>query len=223
MMFLCFVGIDGSGKTLQAQRLMENLNARGVPSVYTWCRYSPRLLMPLIKLAKKRIRGKKGDSEYHRLTSSKKGMLSRPPLGWIWLNVSLLEYLMQVTFTMRLRPMGGKVLVCDRYIYDALADLAINLNRSEDGIVKLARHPLIRLFPKPDCVYFLDVPPEVAFRRKDDPNVMGEQYLVDRAEVYSYLSEKLGFTRIDGTKSIEEIAETVLNDAVGRMKGGGKS
>ena len=222
-MFLCFVGIDGSGKTLQAERLTESLNARGIPSVYTWCRYSPRLLMPLIKLAKRRIRGKKDSSDYAGFTSSKKGILSRPPLGWIWLNVSLLEYLIQVTFTMRLRPMGGKALVCDRYIYDALADLAINLDRSGDGILKLARHPLIRLFPKPDCVYFLDVPPAVAFRRKDDPNVMAEEYLVDRAKVYSFLSDKLGFIRIDGTRSIEEIAKTVLNDAVARIKGGGKS
>ena len=200
---------------MQAQRLVENLNARGMPSFYTWCRYSPRLLMPLIKLAKKLIRRNKGGSEYAGFTSSKKGILAKPGLGWIWLNFSLLEYLVQVTWTLRSRR--GRVLVCDRYIYDMIADVAISLGRSGAEVLELVRHPFIRLFPKPDEVFFLDVPPAVAYARKKDPNVMGEQYLVDRAEIYSLLSDGLGFARIDGTKSVEEIADTILNSIAEKL------
>ena len=200
---------------MQAQRLVENLNARGMPSFYTWCRYSPRLLMPLIKLAKKLIRRNKGGSEYAGFTSSKKGILAKPGLGWIWLNFSLLEYLVQVTWTLRSRR--GRVLVCDRYIYDMIADVAISLGRSGAEVLELVCHPFIRLFPKPDEVFFLDVPPAVAYARKNDPNVMGEQYLVDRAEIYSLLSDGLGFARIDGTKSVEEIADTILNSIAEKL------
>jgi thymidylate kinase len=218
-MLICFVGIDGSGKTLQAERLAEALAARGISCAYVWCRYGRKLLLPLILLIRRRFHRKTGD--YDGFTSSKKGILSKPLLGWIWLNVSILEYLLQVTSAIRIRLIGGKTLICDRYIYDALADLAISLDCRDDGILKIARHPLIRLFPKPARVYFLDVPPAVAFRRKNDPNVMAEEYLVDRARVYSFLSDELGFMRIDGTKSIEEIAEFVLSDAVGCIEGGG--
>ena len=209
-MFICFVGIDGSGKTLQAERLVSALRDRGILCDYTWCRYSPRLLDPLNKLAKKLIRRKKGGSEYTAFTSSKKGILRKPIIGPVWLSLSLLDYLMQVRSCFRGLLGGVKVLICDRFIYDMLADLAINFDRRGEGIIKLARHPLVRLFPKPDAVFFLDVPPGVAWDRKKDPNVMDEQYLVDRAEAYATLSKGLGFIRVDGTRTVEEIAADVL-------------
>lgn len=218
-MLICFVGIDGSGKTLQAEKLAEALSSLGIPCKYTWCRYSPRLLMPMVKLAKRRIRKTSGGSEYGGFTSSKRRMLAKPGIGWLWLRVSLLEYLLQVTLTVRTRLLGGRIVICDRYLYDALADLAINLDRTGKGLLGIARHPLARMFPKPARVYFLHVPPEVAFSRKDDPNVMGEQYLTDRAEIYSYLSDELGFVRIDGTQSIDDIAEAILADALKCVEG----
>jgi thymidylate kinase len=213
-MFICFVGIDGSGKTLQARKLQESLQQRGVKCNYIWCRYSPRVLMPLIWLAKRLIRKKKGGSDYQGFTSSKKGLFKKPLLGAIWKNVSSLEYLTQVTCTLRPKLRKDSILVCDRYVYDMVADLSINLGRSGEGVVDLLKHPALRRLPTPDKVFFLSVPPDVAFARKDDPNVMGKQYLVDRAEIYDCLSDALGFTRVDGTKSIEEIAEVVLSDTL---------
>lgn len=218
-MFICFVGIDGSGKTLQAEKLAGALAERGIPCAYTWCRYSPRLLEPLNKLAKRLIRRRRGGSEYSGFTSSKRGILRKPIIGWAWLNLSLLDYLMQVRSCFRGILESGKVLICDRFVYDMLADLAINFGRSGEGVAELARHPLIRRFPKLDRVFFLDVPPDVAWARKKDPNVADKQYLVDRADAYSTLSDSLGFTRIDGTRSIEEIAEEVLRQTIECIEG----
>jgi thymidylate kinase len=220
-MFICFTGIDGSGKTLQAERLVENLKARGIPCAYTWCRYSPRIFAPLTWLVRTFIRRKRGKLDYGSFTSAKRGILRKPILGWVWLNISLFEYLVQVRRTLGSGMRNSRNLVCDRYVYDMLADLSVNFDRSDDGVMELAKHPLIRLFPKPDRVFFLDVPPEVALQRKDDPNVMGKQYLVDRAKVYSYLSGALGFTRIDGTKSIEEIADIILSDSIAHIESAG--
>lgn len=211
---ICFVGIDGSGKTLQAQKLAASLNEHGIPCAYTWCRYSPRLMMPLIWLAKKLIRREKGGSEYSSFISGKQGMLSKPLLGWIWLNVGLFEYLIQATVKVRRRLWGSRVLISDRYIYDAVADLAISFGRSGVGVTELARHPLFRWFPQPDKVYFLDVPAEVCWARKQDPNVMAKQYLVDREQIYSHLCDSLGFTRVDGDRPIEEIAADVLKQTL---------
>ncbi len=213
-MFICFVGIDGSGKTLQAKRLADSLNERGIPCGYVWCRYSPRLLAPFAKFLKRFVRRKKGKLDYGDFTSAKQGIMRKPFLGWVWLNVSLLEYLTQVQRTLGAGMRKSRNLVCDRYIYDMLADLSVNFDRTDDGIRELASHPLIRLFPKPDKVYFLDITAEVSVQRKDDPNVMDKQYLVDRAKIYSYLSDLLGFVRIDGNKSIDEIADIILSDAM---------
>lgn len=217
-MFICFVGIDGSGKTVQAEKLVERLKDRGISCAYMWCRYSPRLLMPLIWVARKLIRRSKGGSEYSRFTSAKRGVLRRPLLGWLWLNISLLEYLVQVTFTARVKLRRRRNLICDRYVHDMLADMAINLDRSGSSMLALARHPMVRLFPIPDRVFFLDVSPDVAFARKSDPNVMGKQYLEDRAEIYDRMSRTFGFLRIDGAKSIEEIADIVLDESLRCVK-----
>ncbi len=209
--FICFVGIDGSGKTLQAEKLAESLGSQGIDCTYTWCRYSPRLLDPVNKLAKKLIRRRKSGSGYTGFTSSKRGILRKRIIGWVWLNLSLVDYLMQVRSCFGGIPAGSRVLICDRFIYDMLADLAINFDRQGEGVVKLARHPLIRLFPKPREVFFLDVPADVAWDRKKDPNVEDKQYLVDRADVYSALCDGLGFTKVDGTRTIEAIAADVLD------------
>jgi dTMP kinase len=219
-MLICFVGIDGSGKTVQAKRLNERLRAEGINSRYTWCRYSPRIMMPFIRAAKAFLRRNKSgvrQSEYREFTSSKRKFLRNPLFGAAWLNLSLLEYLAQVTFKVRPPLILGGTLICDRYLYDDIADLAVGFGRSGEGVIELMRHPLVRVFPVPDRVFFLDVPAGIAIKRKDDPNVMGEEYLRDREEIYGLLSEKLGFTRIDGTLGIDEIAQAVASVALKTM------
>ena len=123
---------------MQAEKLAGALTERGIPCAYTWCRYSPRLLDPLNKLAKRLIRRRKGGSEYSGFTSSKRGILSKPIIGWAWLNLSLLDYLIQVRSCFRGILESGKVLICDRFLYDMLADLAINFGRSGEGVAELA-------------------------------------------------------------------------------------
>jgi len=213
-MLICFVGIDGSGKTVQAERLVQSLKARGIPCAYTWCRYSPRLMLPFIWGGKLFIRRKKGTSEYGGFTSAKRGLFRKPIVGWLWYTACLIEYLAQISWKLRFGLRGGRTLVCDRYIYDLIADKAISLDCIGDGAAVLACHPLIRLFPAPDKVFFLDIPPALASERKNDPSVMGEQYLADRVKTYSYLTDALGFTRIDGTKGIDEIADLVLRETI---------
>ncbi len=218
-MFICFTGIDGSGKTLQAERLVENLKARGIPCTYTWCRYAPHVLRLLNQLAKLLIGRRKGGSEYAGYTSSKKGIFRKPVIGWIWLNISLLEYLMQAGSCIKKLRRGGATLVCDRYLYDMIADVAVNFDHQDDELLRLMRHPLVRRFPKPDIVFLLDVPPDVAWARKMDPVLKGQQYVEDRAKVYSILCDNLGFARIDGTRTIEEIADTVLEHCAKYFQG----
>lgn len=46
-MIICFAGIDGSGKSLQARRLVERLNAAGHLAVYVWAGSWSSLTRPL--------------------------------------------------------------------------------------------------------------------------------------------------------------------------------
>lgn len=215
--FICFIGIDGSGKTLQAKRLESNLREQGIDCTYRWFRYSTRVLKPLMRLIKCVTRKSKGDSGKREFASSKKRMMKNPLLSWIWRNLSAIEYLVQATIVIRPLFRKSRVVVCDRYMYDMVTDLAINLGRTGDDVVDLLRHPALKLLPVPDKVFFLDVPPDIAYSRKQDPDVISEDYLITRADIYSHISDKLGFVRIDGTKSIEEIAEIVLTECKGQL------
>lgn len=218
-MFICFVGIDGSGKTLQAERLRDRLAGAGYDCEYVWCRYSPRMLRPLVKAAKRMFSGRKNGSEYREFTAAKKGAFKNPALRWFWLNLGFYEYSKQVRKAITSRLKKGGVLVCDRYIHDFLADMAINLDLEGGGIAALLDRPAVKRFPAPDAVFFLDVSPETAFARKDDPNVMGKEYLEERAGMYDWMSSRMGFIRIDGERSVDEISDEVFESAVKLLKG----
>ena len=49
--FICFIGIDGAGKTTHAKALAKIMEKNGVKCKYMWCRFEPFLIAPFITLA----------------------------------------------------------------------------------------------------------------------------------------------------------------------------
>lgn len=56
-MIICFNGVDGSGKSSQARRLVERLSQAGYPAVYVWCGGESSLTRPLTRLAQQALGG----------------------------------------------------------------------------------------------------------------------------------------------------------------------
>jgi thymidylate kinase len=70
-------------------------------------------------------------------------------------------------FQVRLPRLRGKVVVCDRYVFDAAAEMECSL-LSKDTLNRLAIKLMLALVPKPDAAYLLDVPEGICAQRKDE-------------------------------------------------------
>ena len=98
----------------------------------------------------------------------------------------------------------GRNIVCDRYVYDVIGGL-------------LENHPLmgkvaLNLLPKPDLVFLVNLPEEVAYQRKDDiPSV---DYLKKKRAVYLRMEKKYKMTIIDGSKELADLKNVILPEAM---------
>jgi thymidylate kinase len=150
-----FAGIDGSGKTTVAESLCESLRDNGLSCKYLWCGWrgfeSP-LFKPIASRIKKTL-AKRGKSE-----KAEEAHNTLPLFGYL----TFLDYFMRVYPNVLASHLTHDIVIVDRYVYDVMAGL--------EGDKQASRFlfALFRLFPRPSIVFFISVPPEVAYNRKDD-------------------------------------------------------
>jgi thymidylate kinase len=207
-MIIAFTGMDGSGKTLQAKALSNSLSREGIDSRYVWSRWSPLLVKPAIGLGRLLISrgGASGDEQYQSFRGGKRRMFLRPGLARAWQTLAFLDYSLQVLVKIKLRSRKSRIMVCDRYVYDLLVDLGTNFGYGQEEMPRLFEAALLTLFPKPDLVFLLDLPPEEAFQRKEDVPL---SYLRDRRALYLSLGELPGVEILDGTAGIQDLMNTI--------------
>jgi thymidylate kinase len=140
-MIVTFSGIDGSGKSTRCETLVHMLCNRGLPAVISKPSYEAN------NAIKDFCEWTYGDrfAYFERLDGE--FYISCLTADW-------LAYLARV-----LQTKDSRILVCDRYIHDVLAQ-ALHMQAT-------ARELLSRwsLFPQPDISYFLAIPPETAYTR----------------------------------------------------------
>jgi thymidylate kinase len=198
---ICILGIDGSGKSTQAAALAESLQEQDVDAVHAWARWKPILMLPARLLGRGIIRGKGvSPDDYRDFTDSKRAVLRGRLQASLWKNFALLEHSCQAFIKVRVPMLMGKTVVADRYVFDTLIDLAVNLGVPPDDLLN---EPLLRLFPRPNLSILLDLSPKVGADRKGDGTP--EEYLAERRDLYLQLSSALGMEQIDADRSPAEI------------------
>jgi dTMP kinase len=185
--FICIEGIDASGKTTQAHRLVRSLRRRGLNSVYT--------TEPSTGEIGKLIRG-------YVLDRKKRVPVTVEALLFAADRVDHVEK--------QIKPalQKGKIVVCDRYVYSTLAyQGAADLDLS--WIEQINRFALV-----PDLALFLDVSPEVVTERmqsKSKRSVMETLQNQRRVrEVYLKIVKEGRLVRIDGNKPLNTVAAEIL-------------
>lgn len=209
---VCFTGTDGSGKTTIARLYEEELKRSGISCEYLWSgwrAFESPLFKP-VALLSKRLSRKKKDA----ITS-----LTDPPVPvkynrylfpFAWLDYLLSTY--PRIWTARRK---NDVVIVDRYIYDIVVGFSKSDPRVDDGIRRRLKY--FFMFPAPDVLFYIDVPPEVSFSRKNDiPSI---EYLNSLKEGYKALLKIYkGAITIDGTKPKEELVRQVCENSKGLLR-----
>jgi len=202
--FICFTGIDGSGKSSLARKLVIALRRRGIDCKYVYNRFQPVLTKPLIWIGRLLfLRQKDAFKNYDEYVSARRRLFKNQILSLIYQFLLIFDYIFQSTVKVKFPLMMHKNIICDRYVYDTvITDLAVDMGYSQQKIDKILKRLFIFL-PKPDFSFLIDVPEEIAFSRKRD--VPSIKYLKDRRNIYLNVGAKHKMIILDGSKSLIEL------------------
>lgn len=213
-MVICLNGIDGSGKSSQAHRLVAQLNAAGYPAVYEWGGGQRIFRRSLIRLIKRGLKlpsakrpcaaGEPAHMSYEAYYERTERVFKHRWLRMAWLHSSLLEHALELWWRILPHLWQGRIVVCDRYLHDSLVRMAVLAGWDECSMLRVARVLRWYAVPRVAKSFWIDVPADVAFARKDD--IPALLFLERRIPLYRALAQQQHMVMIDGTQSIEQIA-----------------
>jgi thymidylate kinase len=209
-MLISLSGIDGAGKSTQLALLKEAYQRRGVITVLLWSRvgYTPGI--ETLKRLARRVLGsglpRPGHSK-ERDALMREGLVQR-----FWITLSLLELIIIYGFVLRWRSFRGRVVLCDRYLWDSLIDLWLAFPNREAESTALWK-TLTWAAAKPDAAIFLRIPLEESETRsskKGDPFPDSAKERARRFGFYEDILKRGCWQCIDGNRGAEEVARDVM-------------
>ncbi len=216
---ICFIGIDGTGKTTLARMLAQEMNQNNINTKYVIGRFETfKLLKPALFVIKKTLSlfGRRTDQSAEGLRT-KRSMFKNRFLAKIWQLSMFLDYLLQLGYKIGLPLMLGRSISCDRYIYDTAVDTTTDFGLSVPKM-KESLENMLHLAPKPNVVFLIDLPEEFASQRnlaKSDN--LSLDYLRERRELYLNFRGRSEVEVLDGSKKPDELL-AIINDTLRARK-----
>ena len=186
-MLISLSGIDGAGKTTHAKLLRKWLQQLN-------------FLVSIVRLSKRKI-ARRVLIEL----KAKKVMIPTDLYGI----ANALDYAYTIISTVIPALKKGEIIICDRYIYDAIASsIAFQDNSQWPSIISL------NIGPQPDIAFLLDVPVEIALdriRHRQGQPLDHERYHILRSarEAYLGMSEKHTLFLVDASKPIQDVQKEI--------------
>ena len=216
---VAFSGLDGAGKSSQAEALSETLGRLGWETTVQWVRLEWTTLWEnrWLGFLGWPARTSLGLLARVRMGSGKDGPAPLTPtavrqrsgvVANVWVTVVALAHASAQRRETRRHLRRGVIVISDRYTLDAAAHLRFRYGESRPFQFQIRLVEL--LSPRPLRSYFVDVPSETAYARK------AEQYSLDeltrQARIYRELAASLGVRRLDGERPREELCAGIGED-----------
>jgi dTMP kinase len=195
--FICIEGLDGSGKTTHARRLVRNLCERGFDVKYT--------TEPSI--------GEIGTFVRQRILQGRKRVPSV-----VEALLFAIDRIVHVEEEIRPALCKGGIIVSDRYVYSSLAYQGAT-GLDTEWIEKINRFALL-----PDLAIYIDVPPEVVIKRLRGTKSVMESLRVQREvySVYQGLVEEGRLMSVAGNQPIGGVAKAISTVVLNFLRSSGK-
>lgn len=205
---ICFIGIDGSGKTTHLLALLDKLSSKGLHCKYIPLRgtYFRFISLPLLYLC--RIFGREekivlnGKKRYIRHPN----LISNSAIKTLWSILFLIDmYILAILrgyFWSR-----AQIILCDRYIVDSLVDLMVALKDYTIYRRRIGRFFLSLI--RPDMTLLLDVSEKEAFSRKKDAPSLSYQIL--RRDLYRRIAADLNIPVINTDRPFNIVHKEIIS------------
>ncbi len=210
---ICFMGLDGSGKSTSIEYAYEQLKERGIKVEIVRAAYVIVAMRGIIKIGKKLLMKKESDpfsGDYKAYLKSMRKQAQRGGVYNIFSALTTLEFKLQIFFRIRIKRFFGTTLLVDRYIYDNIVTYAANLGLGED-YMEQAMNTKWKHAPRPDKIIYIKTPVEVCCSRKDD--IPDPLYLEIRKPLYEKVADMYHATVIAGDQEKQMMLDAVM-DAV---------
>lgn len=158
---VAFCGPDGSGKTTLSDAVYKTIISTDEHPRRVWLRIGDS---PFLKPFKERAR------PYVKMENHGEQHVGPMSVGlWrsLWLWFAVLDWGVRVLFLIQIPIWGRRIVICDRYILDAMVDLSYRVTWETVQKSKLVRL-LLRLAPVPDVTFSCIAPADVLLQRRPD-------------------------------------------------------
>ncbi len=215
---ICFLGVDGSGKSTLSNYLFNEIKKSYNVSYTWWLEAENSIIRKLIRkignTPNSSLKVHNSNKELNNNDNLKSKLFKK-----VYPKIVLLDYIIfgiKKTWIPYISA-KNKILIFDRYYYDVILALSEEFDFSKKS--KLNLYKLFkRLFPDPDIIFVIEVPPEITYLRKEDEikSIKNAELIKAKYDkIYSLLNPKKTI-KIDNTKELDyvksKIMKITLND-----------
>lgn len=210
-MLIAISGVDGSGKTTHAEAVQQAFGRCDIRARLVWSRgASSPFTDALIRVGKRLVGGPQGAE-----TSESRSALERRARMWrrawvrrLWPWVLAFDlwrtYLTSIAWPL----LWGWIVIADRYVADAQAEVAAYLDEAGVQGLPLALRLLAWASPRPTMHFLLDVPADVAAGRA--AGAESPSFLARQAAHYRNLTAARRLSVLDATRPQEEVSSEIV-------------
>ena len=207
---VCFIGLDGSGKSTSVDYAFDTLKKRGIKVKKVRAAYVIKFMSFFIRIGKKLVLKKDSDpygGDYKSYLESMRKQSEKKGIYKIFTMLTTFEFKCQIFFCITMNKLFGNNLLVDRYIYDNAVTYAANLGKDTQFLKDTIENKWKRA-PKPDLIVYIKTPVDVCLSRKDD--IPDPLYLQIREPLYDEIASLYNAKIIRGDIEKEEMLRQVI-------------